>query len=165
MKKQEVSILGAGGYTGKELLRLLKRHCHLQVVHITSARYAGQDLSAVFPELGISGLVFKGHDEALPERSSVFLAVPDKTSLEKVPELIKQGHKVVDLSGAFRLHDKETWQKSYNMQHTAFEQMKSISYGLPELFRDEISSSQAVANPGCYPTSVIFPLAFPRGLT
>ncbi len=158
MKHTDVAILGAGGYTGKELLCLLKRHPYLQATHITSDRHAGRNLGVIFPDLGESKLVFKKHNEPLPKNIPVFLATPNDISLKKVPYLINEGHRLVDLSGAFRLHDKEIWEQVYGLEHTAFEQMKDICYGLPELFREKISKAKAIANPGCYPTSVIFPL-------
>ena len=151
-------ILGAGGYTGQELLRLLQNHPHLNPVHISSDTYAGKTIEDVFPGLKKSRLVFKKHIEAVPKDLPVFLALPDKASLKKVPELLAQGNPLVDLSGAFRLHNKKIWEKNYNLEHTAFEKVDSLIYGLPELFREEIKKTKAVSNPGCYPTSALLPL-------
>ena len=157
--KIDIIVLGAGGYTGRELLRLLERHENFNPVHITSDQYAGKELARVFPKFGTSKLVFKSHKEALPKGLPVFLAAPNEVSLEKVPELRAQGHQLVDLSGAFRLRNKQKWEEVYGMEHRAFDFIReNIVYGLPELFRERIRKAKAVANPGCYPVSAIFPL-------
>lgn len=157
----DLIILGAGGYTGRELIRLLQKHPDFNPVHITSEKYAGKKLGAVFPELGNGELSFKRHGEALPSGLPVFLATPDEISLERVPELLDRGQSFVDLSGAFRLHDQEKWEEAYARKHSAFELTgkDNIVYALPELFRDKIKNAKALANPGCYPTSAILPLA------
>ena len=156
----DLVVLGAGGYTGQELIRLLHKHPALNPVHITSEQYAGKELSAVFPKLGPSKLTFKKHTEALPKALPVFLAAPNEISLKRVPELIERDHPLVDLSGAFRLHDQQKWEEAYGMEHSAFELVEStMVYGLPELFRDKIKKAKALANPGCYPVSAILPLA------
>ena len=155
----DLIILGAGGYTGREIIKLLQKHQDFNPVHITSEQYAGKELSAVFPELGSSKLAFKKHTEPLPNGLPVFLASPNEVSLERVPELVSRGQPFVDLSGAFRLHDKQKWEQAYGIKHSAFALMESsIVYGLPELFREKIKKAKAIANPGCYPVSAILPL-------
>ena len=158
MKLKEVAILGAGGYTGRELLRLLQQHPVLKATQITSDKYSGENLSTIFPEHNISKLKFQKHDAPLKARIPIFLATPNDISLIKVPELMEGKHPLVDLSGAFRLHNQKTWENSYKMPHTAFTKMSQIVYGMPELFREEIKEVGAIANPGCYATAAILPL-------
>jgi N-acetyl-gamma-glutamyl-phosphate reductase len=157
----EIGIIGGAGFTGRELLELLSHHQHFRVVHLTSDRHAGKSVAEVFPELdGKYDLVFKTHEDPIPERVPLFLAVPNDTSLEIVPDLLKKGHRIVDLSGAYRLHDREEFKKFYRLEHTSFELMGRAVYGMPELFRDTIKSASLVSNPGCYPTGSILPLYF-----
>ena len=156
----DLVILGAGGYTGQEILRLLQRHPDFNPVHITSEQYAGKELGAVFPKLAKNKLVFKKHSETLPRELPVFLATPNEISLERVPELVGRSQALVDLSGAFRLHDKQKWEQAYGMKHSSFALVKdAMVYGLPELFRDKIKDANAIANPGCYPVAAILSIA------
>ncbi len=157
--KQDVAIIGAGGYTGRELLTILAGHEGLRPVHITSGAYAGKKVGEVFPMLdGRLDLTFENHDAPIPEGVPVFLAVPNDTSLQLVPELHKRGHMVVDLSGSYRLHDKAIFEKYYKLEHSSFELMDQVVFGLPEIFREKIKSSRLVSNPGCFSTGSILPL-------
>ena len=138
---KKAAVLGAGGLSGRELLRLLRNHPKLEVCHITSDRYAGKSLGEIFQEQGRkSKLTFQKHNSPLPSDSVVFLAGPDEFAREKVPSLVEQGIYFVDLSAAFRFSEGK------------------ITYGLPEIFREDIRLSKGIANPGCYPTSIILPL-------
>lgn len=157
----DVAILGGAGLTGHELLKILSHHPDLNASICTSDRYAGKPVAGVFPDLdGIYDLSFQSHEEALPPKIPVFLAVPNDTALAAVPELLKKGHPVVDLSGAFRIHNREVFESFYKLKHTAWESMDQMVYGMPEIFRDRISQSSGVANPGCYATGAILPLFF-----
>lgn len=157
--KQPVAIMGAAGFTGKELLKLLSKHPEMEAVHITSNQHAGRKIQDVFPDLSfLSDMVFKNHEDHLPEKIPVFLAVPNETSLELVPALLQRGHKVVDLSGSFRLSSRELFEKYYKINHHSFSLIKERVFGLPEMFRDTIKKANLVANPGCYPTGSIIPL-------
>ncbi len=159
IQKQGVAILGAGGLTGRELLTLLARHPHLEPVHITSNQHAGTSLGEVFPTLeGSFDLVFRTHDHPLPPGVPLFLAVPNQTSLELVPSLLQAGHRVVDLSGAYRLHNQEVFEQFYQLKHTSFELMEEAVFGMPELFRSRLPEARLVSNPGCYATASILPL-------
>ena len=159
MKGQDVAILGAGGFTGKELLLLLSQHPFLRPVHFTSNQYVGRTVADVFPELqGRLTGEFCAHDASLPEGVPVFLAVPNETSLERVPVLMEAGHRVIDLSGAFRLHDREAFERTYNLRHSSFALMSQAVYGMPELFRQHIGAARLVSNPGCFPTGAVIPL-------
>lgn len=165
-----VAIIGAGGFTGHELLSLMRSHPRLRPVHITSNAYDGRSLSEVFPDLdgafltddsSASELVFSRHDAPLPERIPVFLAVPNETSLELVPGLLEAGHSIVDLSGSFRLHDNEAFERCYKLKHTpaSAHAMRQAVFGMPEILRDTIRGAQFVSNPGCFATGAVIPLA------
>ncbi len=155
----DIAIIGAGGFSGRELLNLLRDHPACRPVHITSNLYAGTHIAEVFPDLdGVYDVTFSRHDDPLPPGCTVFLAVPNDTALETVPKLLDAGHRVIDLSGAFRLHDRTIWEKYYKLEHTAFHLMEEAVFGMPELFREQISGARLIANPGCYSTAAILPL-------
>ena len=157
-----VAILGASGYTGGELVRLLSRHSGVQIVHVTSERYAGKPLRYAFPHL-TSGpeLICQPLAElAKVENLDVaFCALPHVASMEEVPGLLARGVRVVDLSADFRLHDAPTYQSWYGAEHRVPDLLNEAVYGLPELHRSAIIPARLVANPGCYPTSVLLALA------
>ncbi len=156
-----IAVIGASGYTGVELLRLLSQHPETELVCVTSRQYAGQPVSEVFPSLqGSLDLFFENHDTAgLAERADlVFTAVPHQAAMGMVPGLLKGGCRVVDLSADFRISDLATYETWYQ-EHTAQELLSEAVYGLPELFREQISSARLLANPGCYPTSVALAMA------
>ena len=157
----KVGIYGASGYTGQELLRLLLRHPEAEVVAVTSRRYAGIAVADIYPVfVGLTNLAFV---DASPEDVAgaadiVFLALPHGVSMAVAPIFLKAGKKVIDLSADFRLRDIATYEKWYS-RHTARNTIKESVYGIPELYGDEIAKAKLVANPGCYPTSVILGLA------
>jgi N-acetyl-gamma-glutamyl-phosphate reductase len=157
----KVGIYGASGYTGQELLRLLLRHPQAEVVALTSRRYAGVPVADIYPVfVGLTDLAFV---DASPEDVAgaadiVFLALPHGVSMAVAPIFLKAGKKVIDLSADFRLHDVATYERWYS-RHTARDIIKESVYGIPELYGDEIAKAMLVANPGCYPTSVILGLA------
>ncbi len=155
-------VAGASGYTGSELLRLLSGHPRFEVVRVTADRHAGKSLEEVFPFLrGQVDLTL----EKLDPRSMaedcrvVFCALPHTTSMGVVPSLVEAGCLVVDLSADFRFRDPAVYQAWYGVSHTAPELCLQAVYGLPELHRDSIRGSSLVANPGCYPTSVVLAVA------
>jgi len=157
----KVSIYGASGYTGQELLRLLFRHPEVEVVALTSRKLKGTQVSDVFP--AFQGLTDMEFIDASPydvaELSDVvFLALPHGLAMESVPLFLKAGKKVIDLSADFRLRDIAVYEQWYQ-KHTAPDLIKEAVYGLPELYRDSIKTGQLIANPGCYPTGVILGLA------
>lgn len=155
----KVSIIGAGGLTGRELLSLLSTHDQFEVVHITSDKVSGKKISEVFPNLRFQNdLVFKKHSDEIPKDSLVVLAVPNEVALEFVPKLLERGQKVIDISGAYRLHDKTIFEKYYKLQHTSFELMQKVVFGIPEMFREKINGADFVSNPGCFATSSILPI-------
>ncbi len=156
-----VGIVGASGYTGAELARILSNHPQAQVTVATSRQYAGQPLAQVFPSLaGRVDIVCEDVQvEAMLDRADIFFtAVPHKTAMAIVPLFLEAGKKVVDLSADFRIHDAQTYEQWYQ-PHTAADLLPEAAYGLPELHREAIKQCRLVANPGCYPTSVILGLA------
>ncbi len=158
--KKRVGIVGATGYTGVELLRLLFHHPEVKVTALTSQKYAGVEIGRVFPTL-MNHLELKCEELSLERISQkvdfVFTAVPHKTAMETVPLFYRQGKKVVDLSADFRLKDPAVYERWYQ-KHTATDLLPESVYGLPELHRDKIRSAKIVGNPGCYPTGALIGL-------
>ncbi|MEW6219066.1 MAG: N-acetyl-gamma-glutamyl-phosphate reductase [Thermodesulfobacteriota bacterium] len=155
-----VGIVGASGYTGVELLRLACSHPGIDVTLATSRQHAGQPVAAVFPHLkGRTDLSFVEPPAAsLAESAELFfLAVPHQTAMAVVPGLLAAGRRVVDLSADFRLREPAVYEAWYQL-HTATDLLSEAVYGLPEIHRQEIRRARLVANPGCYPTSVILGL-------
>ncbi|PJZ69550.1 N-acetyl-gamma-glutamyl-phosphate reductase [Leptospira perolatii] len=152
----EISVIGAGGFTGQELLRILAQHPKWKVSHITSDKLAGKKLSEVFPSLPFpTDLTFHKHEDKIPKDSLVVLAVPNEASLQLTPNLLDAGHKVIDLSGVYRLHNLSEFEKTYKLKHTSFHLVEKAVFGIPEIFREELKGADFVSNPGCYSTSVI----------
>ena len=157
----KVGIVGASGYTGVELTRLLANHPDVELVVATSRQYAGKKLAEVYPNLhGITDLVCEDVVmEQLVDRADLFFtAVPHQTAMNIVPAFLEAGKKVVDLSADFRIDDAVVYEKWYQT-HIAKEYLEEAVYGLPELNRADIIKARLVANPGCYPTSIILGLA------
>lgn len=154
----KVGIIGASGYTGGELIRILSHHPQVEITAITSRTHAGKKLSDVFPGfIGWDGPVFSGSDspEGVAECALVFLAVPHGVAFQLVPELLAQGRRVIDLGADFRFRDYKTYESWYKLEHNQPELTKNAVYGLPELYRNQIREARVVGNPGCYPTSAI----------
>ena len=155
------AIVGASGYTGGELARLLCNHQAATLTVATSRQYDGQPLSTVYPHLRDRvDLVCRdlSSAEIIAQADLVFCAVPHKTAMDVVPAFLEAGKKVVDLSADFRLKDVAVYEKWYQ-PHSAADLIAEAVYGLPEIYRQEIRSARLVANPGCYPTSVTLGLA------
>lgn len=150
--KRRVGIVGFRGYSGAELLRILKRHRHVEVClleHRSEAeeppRIRGESRP---PRLPLTPETVREHRLAL-----VFLATPPEVSLELAPALLEAGARVIDLSGAFRLRLPETYRRWYRSEHTQPGLLAEAVYGLPEFCREQIRHARLVANPGCYPTA------------
>ncbi len=157
-----VAIVGVTGYTGSELLRLLFNHEEVEVTYITSHSFSGKRLADIHPHFqGVSNLICQKFDvaEAVAKADLVFCALPHGESMEVVEMLYHAGSKVVDLSADFRLKDSADYQKWYQREHKASWLLEQAVYGLPEFHRSQIREAQLVANPGCYPTSVLLALA------
>lgn len=164
MKKRRIriAVLGASGYTGGELLRLLAGHPHATVTMVTADKSVGRPVVSLFPNLTTYyPLTFEPLDfQTIAKQADlVFAALPHTQSLEPVSVLAKQGKLVIDLSADYRLHNPNTYQAWYQVPHSAPTLLKKAVYGLPELHRTAISQSQVIAVPGCYPTAAILQLA------
>lgn len=156
-----IAIYGASGYTGQELVRLLSRHPQAEVVAITSRKLASTPIGEVYPHLrGLTDLVFSdlspGDTAAIAD--VIFLALPHGQSMQFASAFLAAGKKVIDLSADFRLKSNDVYTAWYGKQSVPGLLRESV-YGIPELYRREIATARLVANPGCYPTSVILALA------
>ena len=157
-----VSILGASGYTGGELLRLLLQHPGVEVVGATSQRFAGESVHKAHPNLrGRTQLKFVARNE-LPAADVVFTCVPHGSGMAAVPALLERGSRVVDLSADFRLRDPAAYQQWYGVPHAAPDLLAKAVYGLPEVHRDAIRGARLVSGVGCTATATnlaLYPLA------
>jgi len=156
----KVSVIGATGYTGAELVRILLGHPEVKLGSITSKSFAGKKISDVYPNLNSDLVCEEIHlDRVSSDSVLVFVALPHSVSMEVVGKLYSRGKKVIDLSADFRITNPSVYEKWYETTHSQKELLKEAVYGLPEIYRDEIRKASLVANPGCYPTSVILALA------
>jgi N-acetyl-gamma-glutamyl-phosphate reductase len=156
-----VGVVGATGYTGIEIIRLLARHPKIKLSVLTAEKNVGQPIWKLFPSvLKETDLICQPLEvEPLSEACDfIFTALPHKAAMEVVSGFLERGLKVVDLSADFRLADPKVYEEWYE-PHTAPGLLKEAVYGIPELRREEIKKARLVANPGCYPTSVILALA------
>lgn len=156
----KVAVAGASGYTGAELLRLLVGHSEVEICAVTSRQHEGVPVSKVFPSLnGFCDLVCEPLDVAsIAARADlVFTALPHKSAMDVVPGFLDAGCRIVDLSADYRLKDRDVYEHWYQ-PHSSPELFADAVYGLPERYRDQLVNSRLVANPGCYPTSVILAL-------
>jgi N-acetyl-gamma-glutamyl-phosphate reductase len=160
----QVGIVGASGYSGEELVRLLLSHPQVELTAVTSRQSAGQTVAQVFPK-------FASHPRSRTLRFSepkagllakqaeiVFLALPHGVAAEFALPLLDHGCRVIDLSADFRLKSAQIYKEFYGHDHPAPDLLPRAVYGLPEVYRDEIKSAMLVASPGCYPTSILLPL-------
>lgn len=155
----KVCVLGATGYTGIELLRILANHKRVKITSATSRSYAGKDIGDVLPTLrGTNINCLTLSQEPGDDFDLAFLCLPHESSMAIVPELLREGKKVIDLSGAFRLRKPELYPQFYGFEHIHPELLAERAYGLPEIFREEIKNSKLIANPGCYPTASLLAL-------
>ena len=155
-----VAVVGATGYAGAELVRILSVHPEVEIAMITSRQYAGARFAAVYPGMEtISDLVCEPFEvETLCQRADfVFLALPHELPMAIVPELLDAGLRVVDLSADFRFRSRERYEAAYQ-PHKAPHLLQTAVYGLTEIYREQIAAADLVGNPGCYPTTVLLPL-------
>jgi len=154
--KLKVSIVGATGYSGIELIRILLKHPDVELSVLTSESYSGMSVKKALPFFELDKELVPFNAKKTAEKSDlVFLCLPHTKSMEAAAEILKAGKKLVDLSADFRLKDKSIYEKWYGSKHSKPELLKKSVYGLPEINRLAIKGSNFVANPGCYPTSVI----------
>jgi N-acetyl-gamma-glutamyl-phosphate reductase len=163
MKSKQIAIVGASGYSGEELVRLLLSHPYAELSAVTSRQYAGQTLAQVFPKFAhharAKGLRFsEPKAELLAKRAQiVFLALPHGIAAEFAVPLLQLGCQVIDLSADFRLKSAAVYKEFYAHDHPAPELLAQSVYGLPEVYRAEIKRASLIASPGCYPTSILLP--------
>ena len=162
--KAKIGVLGASGYTGAELVRMLLRHPRGEIVLLTAERSAGKPMREVFPQFSPFELptlaALDGIDWAAACLDVAFCALPHATTQKVIAQLLAQAPatKVVDLSADFRLHDTAAYAKWYGHEHHAPELQKEAVYGLSEIHRREIKKARLIANPGCYTTCAQLPL-------
>ncbi len=151
-----VAVVGATGYTGVELLRILVKHPQVEIKVVTSRSEVGTSVSSMFPNLrGHLDINFCEPDlESLSSCDLVFFATPNGTAMKITPDLLAKGTKVIDLSADFRIKDAQLWSHWYGMDHACPELLQDAVYGLPEVNRELIKTASLIANPGCYPTAV-----------
>lgn len=166
--KKKIGILGATGYTGQELIKILSRHKDAEITFVSSRSYAGNPISSVFGDLlNICDLICKNPDEVYKEKLDIlFCALPHKESATFISELIDKIPLIIDLSADFRLDNPLDYPKWYSMEHPCPEHLSKKVFGMCELNRSRIKGAKLIANPGCYPTTVILGLAplFAKGL-
>ncbi|WP_320005973.1 N-acetyl-gamma-glutamyl-phosphate reductase [Maridesulfovibrio sp.] len=160
MNAVAVGLVGVTGYTGMELTRILSNHGGMKLVRVTSRAEAGKKLADIYPflncmELGELEITAPDVDDLAESCDLVFLAVPHKTAMNIGGQLYDKGIKVVDLSADFRIRDRKTYEEWYKVEHTREDLLPKAVYGLPEFYREQVKGARLVANPGCYPTSVI----------
>ncbi len=159
-----VGIVGASGYSGEELVRLLLQHPVARLTAVTSRQQAGQTVAQVFPRFASQPLArtlrFSEPNADLLARQAqvVFLALPHGVAAEYAIPLLRAGCQVIDLSADFRLRSADVYKEFYGHEHPAPELLAKAVYGLPEVYREEIRQATLIASPGCYPTSILLPL-------
>ncbi len=164
MKKLQIAIIGASGYTGAELIRILLNHKKVEIVELIANSNAGQNIEQLYPHLIHYGLpaLKKIEEVDFTKIDAVFGCLPHTTSQETFKKLLsdpKNSHlKIFDLSADFRLNNPDDYQKWYDHEHIAKDLQPQAVYGLSEIYRNKIKKSQLIACPGCYPTSALLPL-------
>jgi N-acetyl-gamma-glutamyl-phosphate reductase len=154
-------VVGASGYTGLELTRILARHPRVRVTALLSDRWAGERAGDRLPLAGdVARLAYLNLEEAPGvEADLFFLATPAEASAHLTPKLLSRGKRVIDLSGAFRLADPADYPRWYGFEHPAPTLLDEARYGLPELAREKLAGARLVTNPGCYATAIACALA------
>jgi len=164
MNTRTVAVVGASGYSGEELVRLLLSHPHVELVAITSRQNAGQTLAQVFPKFSNHPLAKKlrfsePSAEILAKQANIiFLALPHGVAAEYAEPLVRLGSQVIDLSADFRLRSADLYKEFYGHEHPSPQLLKHAVYGLPEVYRSQIRDASLIASPGCYPTSILLPI-------
>ena len=156
----KVSVVGATGYTGEELLKILSNHPQVEISSVSAKIDKPTALDELYPYFkGQLNLICKNYEPGEVKAAElVFLAVPHSVAMELAPPLLKEGKVIIDLSADFRLKDPSLYPKHYHFTHKAPEFLAKAVYGLPELYKEEIKKATLIANPGCFPTSVILGL-------
>jgi N-acetyl-gamma-glutamyl-phosphate reductase len=164
INRRRVAIVGASGYAGEELVRLLLAHPNVDLTAVTSRQFSGKPLVRVFPRFArhdkAEAVKFSDADPAQLARDAeiVCLALPHGLAGEFAKPLLEAGARVIDLSADFRVKDAAIYQESYGTPHPSPLLLGQSVYGLPEIHREKIRAARLVACPGCYPTSILIPL-------
>jgi N-acetyl-gamma-glutamyl-phosphate reductase common form len=157
-----IAIFGGSGYGGSELLRILLQHPNAEIVLVTANEHAGKTVGEVHRNLyGLTDLTFSSapkHFESLTHIDCVFLSLPHGQAMEIAPRLAP-GARVIDLSGDFRLRDRDEFEQHYGRKHTALELQRDFVYGLTETHREAIKRARLISNPGCFATATLLGLA------
>ena len=158
-KKINTVIIGASGYTGRELVRILLKHPNAAISQLVADSNAGKEFSAIYPEYANQKLpkLCKLGEVDWSGADVVFCCLPHATSQEVIASLPKN-LVIIDLSADFRITDVDVYEKWYKHKHSQPELQKTAVYGLSEIYRDKIKQAKLIANPGCYPTSILLPL-------
>ncbi len=166
MDRIRVSIVGASGYTGGELLRILLFHPAVEISQITSRQYRGKSVKTVHPNLRFAANLKFCDLEELTECDLLFLALPHNSSMHQIEQFRNKCEKIIDLSSDFRLNSPEGYPLWYGTEHPSPEMLEEFIYGIPELHRDEMRNSDYVSSAGCNATATILPLYpfYKRGL-
>lgn len=155
-----VGIVGATGYAGAELVRLLAGHPAVTIMMLTSRQFAGTRFDAVFPSMaGFVDLVCQEYslEAACKQTDIIFMALPHQLPMKFIPPLLENGKRVIDLSADFRFRDISEYERHYQ-PHQAPQLIGQSVYGLCEVYAEQIRKTHLIGNPGCYPTSVLLPL-------
>ncbi len=155
-----VAIIGASGYSGAELLHFLLQHPHITIHKVFANTAVGKRVDEVYPQFRKKNdLVYEQYSlEKVQPCELIFIALPSGEAMHLVPDLLNAKKRVIDLGGDFRLRDAEIYTQYYKHPHTASSFLSQSVYGLSEWNKEEIRNAQLIANPGCYPTSILLPL-------
>ncbi|MDR3599468.1 MAG: N-acetyl-gamma-glutamyl-phosphate reductase [Desulfosporosinus sp.] len=153
----KVGVLGATGYAGQELVRLLQRHEEVNDLYLASSSVAGEDYDSVYPHwLGQNVGILQ--DENVPDLDVLFCALPHGLTAARTSTFLSRNIKVIDLGADFRLNSAQVYEEWYKIKHPAAGLLKDAVYGLTELYREQIRGRSLIANPGCYPTATLLAL-------
>ena len=169
LERVPVGVIGASGYGGVQLVRLLTDHPKLELAYLGGNSSAGQEYSSLYPHLGhqVHQLIEPIDLDKIADRcQAVFLSLPNGLACKMAPTLLEKGCKVLDLSADYRFSDLDTYTHWYGVERSDQDVAETAVYGLPELYRDRIAEAQLVGCPGCYPTASLLALSplFKQGL-
>ena len=157
---KKIGIVGASGYTGLELIRILDKHPQVQITKLFALKTAGENINHLYPHLGpkYNLLLEELQAENINDLDILFLSLPHGTAHKYLKNIPNKNLKIIDLSADFRVKDQKLYEKYYHTTHEAPELLNQFVLGFPEIFRKELASANLCANPGCYSTSVILAL-------